>query len=378
MLEHLIHTPRTLDLAPVVPHIRSSDDKFSDDFVYLLRRRYGLVKAGDYSEPLSLGAHWHALLEHSEDPDPMAFWPAYREGVIKEARPKDLETVSNDLDFAQGIWRDIVLAETISEDGETVQDYLKRPYMRTIASELTLRMGLPDGNISTIQIDRLRLNERTNSLTLVDLKSTSSPAQVRAAMCPFEFQTWHYLVTLSEALPALIDHFGLPPDVTVGGMDHLIFFKTKIRPSAQDRDFELEHKTITRGPRKGAVDTLRNYYGAPRWHNFVERAKAWYAENPGSVLVSTTHFSGNENLRAEYTVRLRALCERNLRAPDPSLHPRTERGATDWKGVSAYYPFYMSPDPSVWPVLAAQHSFTVEHRDPPMTLQPGEARIETP
>lgn len=367
MLEHLVSpTPDTIELSPITPSIRSSDAKYSDDFMYLLRRRYGLVKAGDYSEALSLGTHWHALLEFEGRSDALELWNAYRARVLAEAPQRHADQVANDLDFAFGLWTDIIRGAPLSESGQSIAGFLAMPHIRSVASELTIVRGLPNGLSSTIQIDRLLHNTSTNQLVIADLKSTGTDAQVRAAQCPFEFQTWHYLENLHAALPTVCAHFDLPTDVTIASMLHLIFRKPTIRMSGEDRDYTLEHKTITRGPRKGTVDTIRNYHGQPRWHNFVERAKAWYRDNPGQILKSATHFSGNELLRMEYRTRLEKLCERALREPVPMLHPRTESGAVEWSGVSPYYPFYLSPDPDTWPMLAARHGFKVEHRDPPV------------
>lgn len=367
MLEHLVSpTPDVIELNPITPSIRSSDAKYSDDFMYLLRRRYGLVKAGDYSEALSLGTHWHALLEFEGQPNALELWNTYRTKVLADAPPRHADQIAGDLDFAFGLWTDIVRKAPLSESGQSIAGFLSMPHIRTVASELTIVRGIGDGLSSTIQIDRLLYNTSTNQLVIADLKSTGTDAQVRAAQCPFEFQTWHYLENLHAALPAVCARYDLPADVTIASMLHLIFRKPTIRMSGEDRDYTLEHKTITRGPRKGTVDTIRNYHGQPRWHNFVERAKAWYTDNPGQILKSATHFSGNEALRREYRLRLRRLMDKALLAPVPELHPRTESGAVEWHNVSPYYPFYLSPDPATWPMLAARHGFKVEHRDPPI------------
>lgn len=378
MLNHLVPVNRPPSLEPVIPSIRSSDAKFPDDFLYLVRRKYGLVKQGDYSEPLSLGTHFHYLLELEGAPDREARWTQYRASVLAAGEARILDKISNDLDFAYGLWTDIIRTASLSDTGNaSISEMFERDSIRSLGSEIKIRYGLRDGASSTIQIDRLIYNSTTNQLSIVDLKSTSMDAQARAAMCPFEFQTWHYLCTLHKALPQVIEHFELPGDTTIGSMMHLIFRKPTIRMSGEDRDYTLNHKEITRGPRKGVIDTIREYHGEPRWHNFVERCKIWYGENPGQVLRSSTHFAGNESLRSEYLIRLEQLIELSIR--DPSLpHVRSDGGAVDFRGPSVYYPFYLSPDPAVWPTLAVRHGFDVEHRDPPINLAPNQVRIEVP
>jgi len=378
MLDHLVRKTEPIALEPVVPSIRSSDAKYSDDFMYLLRRRYGIVKQTDYSEALALGTHFHALLEFEGAPDLDTLWTAYRARTIAEANPRQLDRVAQDLDYAYGLWTDIIRNAPLSENGTSIAQYLARPHIRSVASELLVRQGLPFSQSRTIQIDRLLFNEQTNQLIIADLKSTGTDAQVRAAQCPFEFQTWHYLETLNAVLPRIIERFDLPADTTVGSMMHIIFRKPTIKMSGDDRDYTLTHKTITRGPRKGAVDTIRDYHGAPRWHNFVGRCKDWYRDNPNQVLRSVVHYSGNEALRHDYDLRLDSLMNRNRRLPVWCYHPRTESGAVEWHSTSPYYPFYLSPDHTVWPTIMAQYGFTIEHRDPPITLSAGEVRIEEP
>jgi hypothetical protein len=378
MLNHLIAQPEVPVLEPVRPHIRSSDAKFGDDYLYLLRRRYGLVKAGTYSEPLALGSHYHKLFEVEGTDTWLRDWAEYRDAVLQE-RPGS-KFVERDLDFAFHTWTGVLKGLPVSDDGQRLGDYLDLTKAQTIASELKVSVGRASASNQvvpcTIQIDRLGYNANDNSLTIYDLKSTSLQTQVRAAACPFEFQTWHYIVTLQTAVTSgALETWGVPSDARVTGMDHIIFQKPTIRMSQEDRDYTLKKVTPTRGKNAGTTRLERDYHGEPQWSNFVDRCITCYKDQAMPALVSQTHLTGNQALMAEYYVRLDRLLERATRDPRPELHPRSESGAVDWRSVSDYYPFYLDADPGRWPVLAVRHQFSVEHRDEPLNLKAGEVYV---
>jgi hypothetical protein len=373
MLEFLAQTSTPLPLEPVVPHIRSSDAKYNDDFLFLLKRRYGLVKARDYSEPLALGTHFHKLFEVEGTPNWIEAWGRHRDRFLAETgSPLQAE---KDLDFAFHVWTGALKDCTIDDRGRTLARYLEDGQPYDVAAELKVSVGYSEA-VLTAQIDKLRYDPKTNQVTLLDLKSTSQPSQVRAAMCPFEFQTWHYIFIVECAIKkGSLEPYGIPKDATVSGMSHIIFEKATIRPSGEDRDYNLKEVTPTRGKNAGTTRLERDYYGEPRWENFVERVKLWYKDHPDALLISHTHASANSSLRSDYFQRLFPLITRTQKTPSPLYHARTESGVVDWKSVSAYYPFYVNPDTAQWPMIAAKNGFKIEHRDEPLKLEEGQVVV---
>lgn len=373
MLEALSGAGRSVpDLEPVSPPIRSSDAKYSCPYMYLLRRRYGLVPPAEYSPALSQGTHWHKLLELETEPDFEKSWDTYSNEVLHGLEGNVLTNVKRDLELCKHTWS-VIRSRPCDEKGNTLAHLVRMPHLRLVANELKISMNIT-GPLQieypvTIQIDKLFYHPKQNALYIFDLKSTGSDAQVRAAQCPFEFQTWLYIETLNQFVGiGGYQDLGVPQDTKVAGIQHYIFSKPKIRLSAEDRDYELKTRIFQKGPRKGTTDISRNWYGEPQWSNFVRRWAQQFIDNPERVLCSFTPLLGNEGLLGDFWNRLDWISPLSQCAVDEPIFFRTESGAVDWNAVSPYYPFYVNPRREDWAQIAARHNFRVEHRDPPDTL----------
>lgn len=367
----------------VTPPVRSSDYGLSaNPFLYLMRRRFGVVPIFDYSEALSRGSWWHQAAELMHLPPDEAdalFTTAWqdREDELLDAcearggvKPdKFLERERHDYLTARA-WFDAALQIPLKDNaGQTFDNwhtYLEGKHLRIVGTEITIRT-----HDSAIMCDALMLDDE-DRLWIVDYKTTSSSATDRLATCPDEFQTLLYTNVLAESIGAVRRFFGLPPRASVGGMIHVAIQKPGIKFGREDRDcLEYDHE-LKSGPRKGQIERRREYAGDPRIENYVGRCRDWMlgqnqylhfaeerAADPCINISWTPHRVVEQRDNWYYLMRERIEKLRD-RKPVKELFPP---GASEFNNRrSPYLPFQVL-NPEYWSAIMAEDGFVVRHRD---------------
>jgi hypothetical protein len=380
----------------VTPPVRSSDLGLvlTDPFKYYLVRRLGLVPMLSYSEALSVGSWFHTAMQ---------CWP--KPGAVSEAKPRFEEKLNarcTELEAAcavrgiiadsrdrilnrekQDAWTAWAWTEALFQIPEFVNSFWSADY-QMLDQEVLIRSSLPGttGVDGVAQLDAVLLRRPDSTLWIVDYKTTSHDAIQRAQTCPMEFQTWHYLSTLTRALHESGDflrHWNLPSHVRVGGMLHVCVQKPPIRFGESDRDYRLEPKTLKSGPRKGQTILEKHYVGDPKPENYIRRVKDWVLgrgdyehlaperQNPEKAVwcISNTscQYLEQDHIQSSYRQALDRILECARRTPEPGHFMRTSRGMTAHDGsLSPYAPFYVH-DPVVWPSIVEQEGFMVARRD---------------
>ena len=373
-----------------VPSIRSSDINYLDSpFQYYLSRRLGLTPAHYYSEALSLGTWFHNWFEVHQEPDALALY----QRKIQKAET-DLRAVStvlrwNNRQLQEALtqlemdsthareWFDVAVDIPMGKSG-TLRKHMSRDCWKTLGREVFVRVHYPKmpKTSAVAQFDQLWYHTGHNTLWVPDLKSTGEDPRARAAKCPCEFQTWHYLSVLEEALETgvLHDMFpDLPPDVKIGGMMHYIIKKPSIRLAQKDRDYNIIEKEITRGPNKGTVRNEKEYYGDPQWKNYRERVRAWYQgegeyetvhQSGPPVEISTTNFSTlDDDVRHEYRLLLSQIYDLATKEAIPCAFPRNGQSMGSHGNLTPYAKFY-TLGVQHWPRIIREQQLLPSFRDP--------------
>lgn len=290
---------------PVTPHIRASDyyTCATDPFRYYVERRLGLQSAFSYSEALRHGSWLHKCIEL--DPFVVEWTLAQWTNALRPyitARQEELKIVCDTFNIrgdnlAAILRREEEDALTVAAwysgersvpvgNGRSFVQHMTNPNYEIIGREVGLRIPNPiDPSHPDMagRIDLLYLNKISNSLVIVDAKSTAKATSVRLAGCAWEYATLHYIHLLHHALQnGLLRRLypDLPAEVKVGGMIHVAFEKPGIRLSDQDRDYEDVDFTPSKGPNKGITRKERRWSGEPKFSNYQRRVQDWvFARN---------------------------------------------------------------------------------------------------
>jgi len=385
-------------IVPKVPTIRSSDAAMlqSEPFTYYLNRILGISDPLDSSVATRVGTWTHKCLELA-----MLGIPADAEASFVQALKERQELIATCL-AARG-----VLPAGIAErqDAEMQEAMSAKAYFEAATKIKIPNTFLRDGFLSwvnspgflplavekrlvwttqlknapvphlvnVIQPDILLFSKATDTIWGFDFKSTSVSPTKRLSCCPFEFQAQHNLAGLAANLPWLIEHFELSPNTRVGGFYHLALQKPAIFFGPGDRDSTIEHKTISRGPRKGQVDIVKHYTGEPVHANFINRCIDWM-QGTGDYLdkadlrrvepvINASIIRYEDFLYSEYMQRYWELANAACREHIPANYPRTEQGILSKYGtLTTYAPFYHAPIHE-WPELIEQKGLQLKRRD---------------
>lgn len=391
---------------PVVPDIHSSDYRtaLSDPFMYFLTRRLGITRALSSSQALSRGSWFHAIAEldtlqgEPGHPTPLTpshpTWGKYLSlvadriqeltetcatlGIVADGRRAILAIEQEDALTALAWYCSASTVEITPKLG-TFRRFLSEPFWTVLGREIPISSPLffqGHKNRSRTTLDVLTHDKGTNLLWVVDYKSCSESTKVRLASCPIEFQTYHNISLLQDALREGTIHRvfpDLPKDVQVGGMMHIAIQKPSLRFGQQDRNFTLDTSPFKSGPRKGQPRNEKNYFGDPDPANFRLRCDDWYngrgeyshlqTERDASPVVNISYTYArklDDNDWNRYTQRLGLLLTLATQEPDPSLFHMSEELAP-YSTLSPFAPFYLLP-PSQWPEVLQQEGFIIRHR----------------
>lgn len=259
-------------LTPVVPHIRSSDLEYlTNPFLYYLRRRLGLCRAFDAisSNTLSTGSWFHRAFEVWNLPEPKrleSLWASIASRESEIATLCGTFGVGSDQALAfqaterrralEAYYRLTCALDTPHGPHAPLSAYLSKNYEEVGPPELIVTVPPREGSLAprTIQIDRLLRSKDTGDLWIFDLKSTTLAPSARASRCPIEFQTQHYIHTLTEAVKLGLCPHTSPNDV-VGGMGHIVLSNFDLKFGQADRPYHWEAQSTRRGEvvRSGTV-----------------------------------------------------------------------------------------------------------------------------
>lgn len=388
----------TQGLVAVSPPIRSSDYALAltDPFRYYLTRRLGLIPALSWSKALSRGSWFHKCLElddlSCEEPLLRGFEESLRlreielgascalVGIQGESLRSVLSRESMDAQTARA-WYEASSSVHIDETHVSWRHFLRRPYWRVLSREECLTAHLPSigGHPSVIQPDVLLYHEGHHKVWVVDAKTTDEDPVVRMTSCPLEFQTLHYLHTLHELLrhDSFRSRFSLPPDVSVGGMIHIVVRKPDLVFGMKDRNFTDQVFVPSRGPNKGVSRLERAYHGEPVFSNFLSRVRNWYAaadeythlakefsaSPPCNLSFTTVDFLEDE-ATSDYHQILSFLHSMATRTPNPNNFLRNPDSLRSWGSVSKYAPLYLLPVHQ-WTQAILDKGLIQKHRNEP-------------
>lgn len=389
-------------LVDIVPPIRSSDYALavSDPFRYYLVKRLGISRPMELREALEQGTWFHAALERWDplSPTPVTITDLVEEtkrerkskerelGLSPEYMEAVLENTEKDAAKAMAVFR-AATTLPISPKIGTISDFLARKDITTLANELPVRVPTQAKAVSMVVFDKILYQKSSHKLHVFDAKTTAYPTTVRLQSCPDEFQTRHYLWTLHVALregmlDTLLEEYGIPKQgLEVGSMIHWAVRKPNIKLCGYDRDFREYQHEITRGPRKGEVETRREYRGEPKFENFLQRIKDcmrgegdWESEKrdrlhePYSNLSFTPFSQVYDGWRGkQYERQLDYMVRVSTQDAFPiDFLPATDRLYSGGES-NPYTPFYML-DPDRWPSVMRQDGLIVSHRSDPVEL----------
>lgn len=369
-----------MTLKAKVGTIRSSDYELyrADPRMYLLRVRLGLTIKGVREGALLDGTMLHAYMESRADPEIM-------QGIVNKMireHPDDREKIVSSGHHAWA-WGEAAFNTSMGRKYGTPNEFFGK--FRVLADELVMSspftfIGLENRPIpKVIRVDRLLYDEKTNKVWILDLKSTSSPTPIRMATCPFEFQTRLYTDVGRECMPEIIKAFCLPEDAEFGGMYHLVVQKPSIKFSRNDRPYKEIEKTITRGPRKGAIDIVKEYEGEPSWEIYEQRCRDWYNadgdfagnaplfETAPPVALSCTPVEAVDVLKDGYHEQVCDIADACIATPEARLFPPTCNKVREFRSLSPMIDFYLTPE-RAWEAVAQDNEFVQEWRDSDLDL----------
>lgn len=260
------------------PTIRSSDYNLigRSPFLYYLTRRLGMVTALSWSKALNRGTWAHVRFEAMRFADSAVagLFDVTLKKRVDELRgicktlgvgdEKTLRILHRENHDAQTAWAWVNASCKYKHPGMLSDGWLglfRQDHWMSLGRELLMSCVDPSFPKTPllIQVDNLMLNKAKNTLWVMDLKTTSDPAFIRAQFCPVEFQTRLYMNVIKNMLDSgkLQEHFKLPADVKLGGMMHLIIGKPTIEFGTKDRPFHW----LSLSKRNGLTGVLKPFKG---------------------------------------------------------------------------------------------------------------------
>lgn len=391
-------------LVAVTPPIRASSvtRAIGDPFLYYLVDRLGIVPILSLSRALSTGSWFHARAEMMPFDTPGAPLPpedmarlrsrlddrlvelrqlAAHMGLSADRTASILADEESDFALALALYSVAFLKLQLPgyAPGMTVARYLNGSHFRTVSIENLYTVEVRDPDMGTLtlaaQPDRLLLNTSNNHLWLVDYKTCQESPTTRLQTCTSEQQTLQYMHVISTLLQENPEALDVPRGTALGGMIHIAAQKPSIRLSGNDRDFTISTRTLTRGPRRGQEVTEKEYFGEPKFDNYLNRVKEWLegvgeyqheaplrATDP-CVNMSTVHFGAvDRGMWARYHARIRQVARYATCEACPANFPDNPSSLRGQGGtLSPYLPFY-TETVEKWPGIVAR-DFLIRHRD---------------
>jgi len=288
-----------------------------------------------------------------------------------------IEREKNDLDIASAWWDTACCKVPISKNHGTLEEYLQKDCWTNLGTELLAVFD--DGKMRNVaQLDLLFYNEVTNTLWIIDGKTTAMPPRQRLSTCTIEFQTLHYMWVVKMLLKIgfLQVRFGLPKNVTLGGMMHVAILKCPLKFGREDRPFTEHDHVLKSGPRMGETEIRRTYTGEATYGHFIERQQEWYTgtgrytdrlaevghEPPVNISYSHAANVLDDKGTARYLQSAAVIEQFALVEPWPCNFPMNADELRYQGGLSKYTPFFLLPV-HFWPDIVKREGFVRIDRD---------------
>lgn len=146
--------------------------------------------------------------------------------------------------------------ETVDREQPIILDYLMAPPKEGAAAPRIRLCGM---------LDWVVRSKDTGHLWIRDFKSTSDDPSNRHVGYSYSFQCMLYRLLALAYYKQAPAGFWLDVIRTPG-----------IKLSSADRDYRMVKKTVSRGPNKGTEKVEKEYFGEPRFVNYVQRVAQWY------------------------------------------------------------------------------------------------------
>lgn len=427
----------------IPPSIRSSDydTGLTDPYLYYLTRRLGLMPSLRWSKALQQGTFFHHLFAMVDDPD---IYHRYEKmvkarlkeltqicestGIKGEQRAAILHEEHKNAAEAQAWFQateEVTCPRTSGGEAITFQNWLRQ--YRIVGRETRLSYRLDRYRIPLVaQYDLLTYHASSDTLWIVDAKTTDDPPKIRLSTTLHEFQTQHYMITMHRNFDAVRDRLGLPRSTRFAGMVHVAIWKPSIRFGMKDRDwvwksegkqkhfsgrllsnaeesdpwlaewwhndepdamvgsfvgtFSACHDALWKatGKKPGKV-----YSGEPRLQNYIKRLLECYLgegeyadkhedrldEPPVNWISTPATWCDDEDWLTEYQSRVRLIHDLATCPPWPDQFHRNMPACRRWGKHTDHAPFYLNPVKD-WPEIVRRNHFVIFHRDEELPSEP--------
>lgn len=423
----------------IPPSLRSSDyaSALSNPYLYFLVRRLGLVPALSWSKAKNQGSWFHHLFAMFDNPDRFVIYNSMLDTRIVELK-RMCKELSLGPDETAGILEreriDAARARAWFEATEyvpiprenaapiTFQQWLRDERWSVVGRELRYSYIHPEFPLVPIVItmDLLLYSASSNSLWVIDAKTTRRYPDLRLSTIAHEFQTQQYMVTVRHRLADLCRNLSLPLDCKFGGMVHPCIWKPQIVFGQKDRDF----RWVADGKRKKQIGRLvvapdrqqwtaewgdpgcapsfkvagsfekcfkalwagcgkkpeKVFCGEPRLGNYVDRLAECYrgegeysgdaesraAHPPVNMSTTTAWRLLDERWLTEYWDRVDLVYQWATCDPIPGAFPRNTDDLFRYDDLSLYADFFLN-EVEHYPEIIAKKHFMVAHRDEDIT-----------
>ena len=240
----------------IVPTIRSSDYGLCrrSPRLYYIIRRLGLIKALRWAEALNRGSWFHTIFGLYKAPHRRSLYDK-----MLAARCKELLTTCRMIGYGVEATEDVIQREKLDAltalgwfdalefipikfdstgAHDTLREFLDHPRWGHLGGEVRI-VRKWEATALVVQIDRLLYNRDTNTVHIVDPKTTTESCLQRLSTVRNEFQTKHYMITVDWAMQEGIIQkmFDLPSDAKFGSMMHIAIWKPGITYGQKDRPY---------------------------------------------------------------------------------------------------------------------------------------------
>lgn len=268
--ENAAHWLAHVGYSATVPAIHSRDGGTARrcPFLFYLTRRLGLVPAFSMPSPtLARGSWAHKYLEGVRL-EPAVALDNYNRAV--EARCKELADIAKILMLGDEKSLDIRARERRDAGAalgwlqaigslplpaqqlpQGVFGWLRSPRIVPLGYELSVKYRDPKYPKTDLAgtFDLLYWVPSNKTVWVLDYKTTETPPLVWADMAPIAFQSLHYRHILHNLVQdgAFREKYGLPADVRMGGIVHVVIQKPSIEFGMNDRSYYYEAVGRTKG-----------------------------------------------------------------------------------------------------------------------------------
>lgn len=226
-----------------------------------------------------------------------------------------------------------------------------------------IRLGEPGDNDSLVTeiagtLDHIILDTVTDKIYIRDYKSSSRDPLFTTTGYQWSLQCRLYRLLAGAYLQQLIGSDGefLYKGRHIDGFVLDVLQVPMISLCGKDRDYDESPHTFKSGKRKGETEMRREYFGQPKFENYLQRCKEWYTllDNKEPIQSSCILFTENSmppELRAD--LRIAAVYQNVDAVPENFPRDETTRFCKNYERQCIYYDL-CSSDPLGWDEIIEQ------------------------